>query len=65
MAKIWKFTFDIKMDDGGTNAGAWDIRAWTAGEAIRKVVDIMKKTGRDEKAKKIKGLTFSLTRKDG
>ena len=65
MKKTWKFNFEIRMEEGGENRGGWDIKAWTAGDAIREVTNILKQTAKDEKSKKITGLFFSLVQKKG
>ena len=64
MKKTWKFNYEIRME-GGEQRGGWEIKAWTAGDAIREVADILKQTAKDEKSKKITGLSFSLVQKKG
>lgn len=64
MKKTWRLNFEMKMDESGENRGGWDIKAWTAGDAIREVIAILKSTAKDDKSKKIKGLSFSLIRKE-
>lgn len=62
MKKTWKFNYEIRME-GGEQRGGWEIKAWTAGDAIREVADILRKTAKDEKSKGIKAMSFSLMQK--
>ena len=64
MKKTWKFNYEIRME-GGEQRGGWEIKAWTAGDAIREVTNILKQTAKDEKSKKITGLFFSLVQRKG
>ena len=48
MSKLWKFGYEIKMADG-EQCGGWNIKAWTAGDAIREIAKMLQKTAKDDR----------------
>lgn len=62
MSKLWKFSYEIKMADG-EQRGGWNIKAWTASDAIREIAKMLQKTAKDDRAKSMKSITVTLTQK--
>ena len=63
MKKTYKINFEMKLDGGGNTAGSWDIKAWTPGDALREVADLLRKTAKDEKVKKLTSLSVAVSEK--
>ena len=62
MSKLWKFSYEIKMADG-EQRGGWNIKAWTAGDAVREIAKMLQKTAKDDRAKTMKSIMVMLTQK--
>lgn len=59
MKRTWKFNYEFKVD-GGESSGSWDIKAWTPSDAVREIADILRKTAKDERAKRLTSLSITL-----
>lgn len=62
MKQTWKLNFEIKTEDG-EQRGNCDVRTWTPGEAVRMLSEFLRKTAKDDRAKLIKGVSITMTRK--